>query len=145
MSTANDIRTGIKTGLAGLTTTQVYDAFRVEDAYAMAKRKPAIVVVYLGRQKANGPLSQRLKNTMRYRWSLVFVAENWRDGIGSGTEMLDLSDLVDGIRNVEVHTIDSEPVYLQFVDDSFQAPPDRPVDGGPAIYVTNWITSEVLA
>ena len=145
MSTVNDIRTGIHTALAALTSTQVYDAFRVEDAFDMAKRKPAIVLVYLGRQKAAGPLSQTLKNTIRYRWSIVFVAENWRDGIGSGTEMLDLSDIVDAIRAVDVETVDDEPVRLQFVDDSFVAPPDRPVDGGPAMYITNWITSEVLA
>lgn len=145
MSTVNSIRSGIKAALAVLTPTQQYDAIRVEDAFDISKRRPSIVVVYLGRQKGSGPLSQTLKSTMRYRWALVFVAENWRDGIGSGTEMLDLSDLVDAIRGVDVHTIDSEPVRLQFVDDSFAVPPDRPVDGGPAMYITNWITTEVLS
>jgi hypothetical protein len=146
MSTVNSIRTGINAALATLLpTTQRYDALLVEDAFDISKRRPSIVVVYLGRQKATGPLSQTLKNTMRYRWALIFVAENWRDGISSGTEMLDLSDTVDAIRAVEVATIDSEPVRLQFVDDSFQAPPGRPVDGGPAVYITNWVTTEVLA
>lgn len=145
MSTVNTMRTGIKAAITGLTTTQQYDALRIEDAFDISKRRPSIVLVYLGRQKAAGPIGQRLKNKMRYRWSIVFVAENWRDGIGSGTELLDLSDLVDAIRDTQVTTINDDPVYLEFLDDSFTAPPDRPVDGGPAMYVTNWITTEVLS
>lgn len=145
MSTVNTMRTGIKAAVTAVTATQQYDALRVEDAFDIAKRRPAVVLVYLGRQKAAGPIGQRLKNKMRYRWSLVFVAENWRDGIGSGTELLDLSDIVDAIRDVQVTTINDDPVYLEFVDDAFSAPPDRPADGGPALYITNWITSEVLS
>lgn len=145
MSTVNTMRTGIKAAITAVTATQQYDALRVEDAFDISKRRPSIVLVYLGRQKAAGPVGQRLKNKMRYRWSIVFVAENWRDGIGSGTELLDLSDLVDAIRETQVTTINDDPVYLEFVDDLFTAPPDRPVDGGPAMYVTNWITTEVLS
>lgn len=145
MSTVSTMRAGIKSGLTALTTAQQYDALRVEDAFDVAKRRPAVVLVYLGRQKAAGPVGQRTRNKMRYRWSIVFVAENWRDGIGSGTELLDLSDLVDAIRDTQVTTINDDPVYLEFQDDSFSAPPDRPVDGGPAVYITNWVTSEVLS
>ena len=145
MSTVNTMRTGIKAAITAVTATQQYDALRVEDAFDISKRRPSIVLVYLGRQKAAGPVGQRLKNKMRYRWAIVFVAENWRDGIGAGTELLDLSDLVDAIRETVVTTINDDPVYLEFVDDSFTAPPDRPVDGGPAMYITNWISSEVLS
>ena len=145
MSTVSTMRTGIKAAITALTTAQQYDALLVEHAFDVAKRRPSVVLVYQGRQKAAGPLGQRTKNKMRYRWSLIFVAENWRDGIGSGTELLDLSDIVDAIRETQVTTINDDPVYLEFQDDSFSAPPDRPVDGGPALYITNWITSEVLA
>lgn len=150
MSTVNSIRAGIHTALGTLLpTTQRYDALLVEHAFDVAKRRPAVVVVFLGRTKGNGPLSQRTKNTIRYRWALVIVAENWRDGVSALSETTygaeAISDALDGIRNVEVHTIDSEPVYLRLVDENITAPPDRPVDGGPALYITNWETTEVLA
>jgi hypothetical protein len=152
MSTVNSMRTGIHTAIAalsGLGTIQRYDALRVEDALDVAKRRPAIVVVYQGRAKGNGPLSQRTKNTIRYRWTTVIVAENWRDGVSALSEATygaeAISDALDGIRDVEIHTIDSEPVYLRLLDESVTAPPDRPVDGGPAMYVINWETTEVLA
>ena len=76
MSTVSTMRTGIKAAITALTTAQQYDAFRVEDAFDISKRRPSVVIVYQGRQKAAGPLGQRVKNKMRYRWSLIFVAEN---------------------------------------------------------------------
>ena len=66
MSTVNTLRTGIHTAigaLAGLTTVQRYDALRVEDAFDISKRRPALVVIYQGRTKGNGPLSSRSPRT----------------------------------------------------------------------------------
>lgn len=152
MSTVNTLRTGIHTAigaLAGLTTIQRYDALRIEDAFDISKRRPALVVVYMGRRKGTGPLSSRTSTTITYRWSIVIVAENWRDGVSALSEATygaeALSDALDPIRDVTIGTINDDPVYLRLVDESIQAPPDRPVDGGPALYVTNWETTEVLA
>jgi hypothetical protein len=152
MSTVNTIRTGIHAALgalAGLTTIQRYDALRVEDAFDVVKRKPALVLVYQGRRKGVGPVSQRTQSTMRYRWTIVVVTENFRDAVSALSETTygaeALSDALDAIRAVQVATVGDEPVYLQFLDETISAPPDRPVDGGPALYVTNWETTEVLA
>jgi hypothetical protein len=149
VSTVNTLRTGIHAALAALTTVDRYDALRVEDAFGVAKRRPALVVVYLGRRKGNGPLSQRTRNTIAYRWSVVIVAENWRDGISALSEATygaeALSEALDGIRDVSIGTVNDDPVYLRLLDESIQAPPDRPADGGPVLYVTNWETTEVLA
>lgn len=152
MSTVNTLRTGIHSAigaLSGLTAIDRYDAVRVEDAFGIAKRRPAIVVVYMGRRKGNGPLAQRTRNTIAYRWTTVIVAENWRDGISALSETTygaeALSEALDAIRDVSVGTVNDDTVYLRLLDESIQAPPDRPVDGGPVLYVTNWETTEVLA
>jgi hypothetical protein len=152
VSTVNTIRLGIHSAIAtlsGLTTIQRYDALRIEDAFAVAKRRPALVLVYQGRRKGTGPVSQRTQSTMRYRWSIVVVTEGFRDAISALSEATygaeALSDALDAIRAVEITTVGDEPIYLQFLDEQIQAPPDRPADGGPALYVTNWETTEVLA
>jgi len=149
MSTVNTLRAGIHAAIATLTSVDRYDALRVEDAFGIAKRRPAIVVVYQGRRKGNGPVSQRTRNTISYRWSTVIVAENWRDAVSALSEATygaeALSELLDGVRDVSIGTVNDDTVYLRIVDESIQVPPDRPVDGGPVLYVTNWETTEVLA
>lgn len=152
MSTVNTLRTGIHTaiaGLTGLTTIDIYDALRVEDAFGIAKRRPSIVLVYQGRRKGNGPLAQRTRNTIVYRWTTVIVAENWRDGVSALSEATygaeALSEALDEIRDVTIGTVNDDTVYLRLLDESIQAPPDRPADGGPCFYITNWETTEVLA
>ena len=148
MSNINSIRTGIHTALAaisGLETVQRYDAFAVEDALEIAKRRPCIVVVSRGLAKGNGPLSQLKKNTLRYLWTLVIVTDDMRDAVGAVRAAEDLVELALEIREDDVHTIADEPVRLRLVEGAPQRPPDRPVEGGPCVYPVNFETTEVLA
>jgi len=152
VSNVGTIRTALHSAigaLTGLTTIQRYDALKVEDAIAVAKRRPCLVVVYTGRVKGDGPLAKLNQNTMRYKFSIVVVTENWRDGVSALSEATygaeALSDALDEIRLVDICYIGDEPVRMRFMDESISAPPDRPVDGGPALYITNWETTEVLS
>jgi len=151
VSTIGTLRTGIKAAIAGvsaLSAVQVYDAAIPAHAYALALRKPALVLSYRGRRKLDdGPLTSRDRYRMVYQWTITLVAQDWREPAGAVTRTLgieEMAEALDAIRLVSIGTVGDETVYPVFESETIDVPGDRGDEGGPASIVQEWTTTEVL-
>jgi hypothetical protein len=151
MSTALDTtRAGIVSALQTLCTGLAVDIGATTDVsrvWAIAKRKPAIYVVYNG--TTAGPaaqqIGQRLHTPVHQDWIIVILAENLRSSVeaqNTATLGLDaLVELVRGIRNVPITQAGaSVPLYLFLRGEKPVEESDNPPLGGTVAYICHYQT-----
>lgn len=150
-TTISTLRTGIKAAIAGISAlsgVEVFDAALPAHAYAVALRKPGIVLCYAGKSKvAPSELAARDNYRIVYRWTLTAVVDEWRTAAGALTTTLgieEIAEALDGLRTVQIGTVNSQDTWMVWLSERVDAPADRGAEGGPAALVTEWQTTEVL-
>lgn len=149
------VRSGIVTALKTLCAGVNVDIDATTDVgkvWGVARRKPAIYVVYNGTTAAHGQqqIGQRLHTPVHQDWMIIVVAQNFRNtteaqtGYGSVPGLDDLVELVRGIRNVPItQTGVSTPLYLFLMSEKPVEESDNPPTGGTVAYICHYQTQPV--
>ena len=113
--------------------------------FGIAKRFPAVVVAYAGKPKdGEGPVGRRDLQRYSYRWLIAVVDSDWQTPEGAAMRVSDLTEaIIDGLRTVQMTTVASNPLYLQFESESPEVDPGAAEQGGRYAMVQVWRTNDV--
>lgn len=153
MSGTNETRQSIITalqGMSGLVGVDVSAASDIHHCFPLAKRKPAIFVIY-GGFKANAISQQRMGQTVRttegsQTWVIVIVAESFRSDTEASTKTKGLDALIETVRTIRDVTIGPTGqtfTKLFLMSEALYEEQDRPATGGPTALVCHYVTSQI--
>lgn len=148
MSNASTIRAALKIAIAALVPsgTNVYEARVPQMVFAVALRRPAVVIAYGGKPKAGeGPVGRRDRQGYVYAFTIAVVGEDWQTPEGAAYDAADISDALMALRTVQLTTINGNPVYLAFESETPEVLSGATEQGGLYAMVQSWRTNEVRA
>ncbi len=147
MSHVSTLRAAIRAAITTLVpAADLKDVVLPEHSFAAAIRKPTVTLAYGGKPKRTpGPISQRDRNGLVYRWYVTVVDEELRTASGAVLAAEETTEALLGLRTQKLGTIGRDPVYLVFLEETQILGPARGDEGGAIGLVMAFETTEVLA
>lgn len=145
MSVAGTIRGNLETAIAALVPeATIYQARVPQAIFEVAVRKLAIVIAYAGKPKLReGPVSHRDRQRFAFSFVIAIVAEDWQTPEGAAYSAADVAERLMPLRNVQVATVNGNPLYLAFESEAPEVNPGATAQGGEYAMVQQWRTNEV--
>lgn len=146
MSHVSTLRTAIRAGISAIRPgIDLKDVVLPEHSFAAAVRKPTITLAYGGKPKRTpGPISQRDRNGLVYRWFVTVVDEELRTPSGAVLAAEETAEALLALRTVKLGVIGRDPVYLMFLEETQLLDPRRNEEAGAVALVLAFETTEVL-